>query len=298
MFARHRALMRQIAPALGALLLGGVLVAPAAAQSATPAASCAPPPAADVMTAERGAASTATVELAATPASAEISSRTLATVDNFVACWNVDDLGAALALATPRFLQSSFGLADAQAAEAALPELQLGPMELLGTGDVATYADGRASIDIAYQRGPYERVDARWFLAQTGDQLRLDEEILLPPRPDSDHAVLSFSIADDAAIVVLDQSTELTRIDTIVLQGVNYGAKPHVFRVVQVADSPTKNPAAAVAEAEGPIVGLLAVEPGGRESLALAGLPAGEYAIVDPAVEGSSVILTVAEPET
>jgi hypothetical protein len=247
-------------------------------------------------------------ELAATPASDEIAARAAAAVDNFVACWNSGDLGATLALVTPNLLQGSFGLADAQAAEAALPELDLGALTLLETGEVATYDDGRAAIEVSYQRGDYQHVDARWFMVERDGELLIDQEEFLLPRPEGDQAVVGYTIADDATPVAFDQFTEVGPSPVLVLSGINNGAERHVVRLVMlgavagaatpVAGEETAATVPAELVGEGTTVGLIALAPGAREDLALVGLPEGSYALVDDAVEGSAAALTIAaQPE-
>ena len=305
----RRAVLTVQAVALGgALGLGGLGLGLAAAQDATPGTgACVPPAVGDTVGAEAmasPAAETVAAELAATPAGDEIVARAAAAVDNFVACWNSGDLGATLALVTPNLLQGCFGLADAQAAEAALPELDLGALTLLETGEVATYDDGRASIDVAYMRGDYQHVDARWFMVERDGELLIDQESLLPPRPEGDQAIVGYTIADDATPLAFDQFTEVGPSPVLVLSGVNNGAERHVVRLVRLAAAeagaatPVAGEEVATVPAElvavGTTVGLIALAPGAREELALVGMPAGAYALVDDAVEGSAAALTVA----
>jgi hypothetical protein len=291
--ARGLARAGALAGAVGLAGLSGV-----AAQEATPemgmmAGECRPAAATEMIAAEATPAADAVAEMgAATPASAEIAGRAQAAVENFVACWNAGDLGATLGLVTPNLLQTSFGVADAMAAEAALPELGLGPITLQEVGDVSVYDDGRASIDVGYQRGDFQHVDARWFMVERDGQLLIDQEQLLPIDVEGDKAFVSFSVADDASPVVLDQSTEVAAIPVLVLQAINNGAERHVFFVYPAAGDGATPAAGGGAGA----IGVVSVAPGEREEIALADLPAGAYDIVDPAVDGSTVTLTVTEP--
>jgi hypothetical protein len=310
--------LRRVVLTAQALALGGALglgslglgLATATAQEATPGSGGCVPPAAGVAAGAEAVATPAAAagELAATPASDEIAARAAAAVDNFVACWNSGDLGATLALVTPNLLQGSFGLADAQAAEAALPELDLGALTLLETGEVATYDDGRAAIEVSYQRGDYQHVDARWFMVERDGELLIDQEEFLLPRPEGDQAVVAYAIADDATAPAFVQFSEIPAPPVLVLNGANNGAERHVVRVVRLfaADGMAtpvaggEAAAAAPAElvAEGTTVGLIALEPGAREDMALVGLPEGTYALVDDAVGGDAATLTVtAAPE-
>ena len=302
---RRAVLTAQAFALASALGLGGGL---AAAQDATPGAgACVPPAIATTMGAAAMASpAAATADLEATPASDEIAARAAAAVDNFVACWNSGDLGATLALVTPNLLQTSFGLADAQAAEAALPELDLGAITLIETGDVSTYSDGRASIDVTYQRGDHQHVDARWFMVERDGQLLIDQEAFLPPRPEGDQAVVGYTIADDATAPAFDQTTEIGPSPVLVFSGVNNAAEHRVVRVVRltsggatpVADAAGVPSVPAEQVAGGTTIGLIALEPGAREDLALVGLPEGTYALVDDAADGPAAVLVIApQPE-
>jgi len=309
-----RALALGGALGIGSLGLGsGLGLAAASAQDATPgaAATACVPPAAGATTGAAAMASPAAdaAALAATPASDEIAARAAAAVDNFVACWNSGDLGATLALVTPNLLQGSFGLVDAQAAEAALPELDLGDLTLLETGEVSTYDDGRASIDLAYQRGDIQHVDARWYMVERDGELLIDQEELLAPQPEGDQVVVAYAIADDASGPAFVAFSEIPAAPVLVLNGANNGAERRVVRVVRLpaADGaatpvPGATAGAATASADqvaaGTTVGLIALEPGAREDLALVGLPEATYALVDDAPGGDAATLTVtAAPE-
>jgi hypothetical protein len=288
-----------LAGVIGAASLSGAL----AAQDATPdqgmmAGECQPAAATEMIAAEATPAADGDAEAAAaTPASEEIAGRAQAAVENFVACWNSGDLGATLGLVTPNLLQTSFGVADAMAAEAALPELDLGPITVLEVGEASTYDDGRASIDVAYRRGDHQHVDARWFMVERDGQLLIDEEQLLPLDVEGDKAFISFSIADDATALVFDQSTEVVSPPVLVLTAINNGAERHVFFVVAQPEAESgATPAADAIAAPGNVIGVVSVAPGEREEMALVDLPVGGYAVIDPAVDGSMAAMSVVAP--
>lgn len=294
----HRAVLSvrglALAGMLGAATVGGVV-----AQDATPdamAVACTPAAATEMIAAEASPASDAAAETgAATPASEEVAGRAQAAGENFVACWNSGDLGATLGLVTPNLLQTSFGVADAMAAEAALPQLDLGPITLLEVGEASTYDDGRASIDVGYARGDHQHVDARWFLVERDGQLLIDEEQLRPVDVEGDKAFISFSVADDATPLVFDQSTEVASPPVLVLTAINNGAERHVFFVVALPAGEGTPMAGDLMDA-GDAIGAVSVAPGDREDVALVALPIGSYAVVDPAVEGSAASMSVVAP--
>jgi hypothetical protein len=289
----RRAILTAQGIALGGALTLAAIAGAGAAQDATPAAECVPPAAAAGMSAM--AAATPAADLVATPASEEVAARAQAAAENFVACWNAGDLGAALALVTPNLLQTSFGVADAQAAEAALPELGLGQIEIVEVGDANTYDDGRASIDVGYTRGDYQHVDARWFMVEHDGELMIDQEHLLPPSVEGDKAFISFSVADDESPVGFDQRSEIAPIDVVVLHGVNNGDSARFFTVHKLP-AMDGTPMPGEMPEGGEVIGFLAIAPGEQEDLPLAGLEPGVYALTDSAVEGSVATLLIAEP--
>ncbi len=291
--ARRAILTAQAVIVSGALGLGavaGVMAAPAAEDAA-----CVPPAAAIDMSAMGAATPEAEADLVATPASEDVTGRATAAVENFAACWNAGDLGAALALVTPHLLQSSFGVADAKAAEAALPELGLGQIEVLEIGNASTYDNGEASIDVGYKRGDHQHIDARWFMIEKDGQLLIDHEHLLPPDVEGDKAFVSFSVADDASPVGLDQRSEISTIPVLVLHGTNNGETTRVF-TVQSLPAMEGTPMPGELPAGGTVIGAVAIAPGEQEDLALVGLESGMYALTDGAVEASVAVLTIAEP--
>jgi hypothetical protein len=288
--ARRAVLTAQALLVSGALGLGAVAGA-AAAQDAT---TCTPPAAAIDMSA-MSATPEAAADLAPTPAAEDVAARAKAAADNIAACLTAGDLGALLAQVTPNFLQTSYGLADAKAAEAALPEMGALTTTIEEYGDVNTYDNGEVSIDVGYTSGPHQHTDARWFFIEKDGQMLLDHEHLLPPDVEGDKAFISFSVADDASPVGFDQRSEIAPIAVVVLHGINNGEQVRVF-TVQELPAMEGTPMPGELPAGGTVIGKLSIAPGEQEDLALVGLEPGMYALTDAAVEGSVAVLTIAEP--
>jgi len=221
--------------------------------------------------------------------------RARAAAENAVACFNAGDLGAFLSAVTPHFLQTSFGVADAKAAEAALPEINIGPIVVTEWGDVNTYENGTASIDVGYSWGDHQHVDARWYMVESDGQLLIDDEHLLPPDVEGDKAFISYSVADDAGPVGFDQRSEIAPIEVVVLHGTNNGESARFF-MVYALPAMEGTPMPGEMPEGGKLIGFVAVAPGEQEDLALSGLEPGMYAVSDSAVEGSVAVLAIAEP--
>lgn len=286
---------RAVLTAQGLALGGAMTLAAVFGASAAQEAACAPMAGPMESAMQAAAAGTPVADLVGTPAAEDVTAAATAVVENFVACWNSGDLGGTLSLVTPNLLQTKFGVADAQAAEAALPELDLGPITPLEIGAVNTYDDGRVSIDVGYQVGDFAHVDGRWFLVEGEGGWLIDQEHLLPPDVEGDKAFVSFSIADDASPVAFDQRSDIAPIPVLVLHGINNGEERHVFHVVDLPDM-EGTPMPGDLPEGGKVIGLLSIAPGDQEDLALVGLAEGVYAVVDPAVEGSVATISVATP--
>lgn len=254
---------------------------PDAAAAASPAAS----PAADDPASEP----------AGTPAAGADAETITAAVENVAFCYNAGDLEALLTLVTPNLLQDKFGTTDA----GALADAELLPYTVLSVSNVATYDDGRGSVDVVYLAGDYQYVSATWYLTEIDGQLLLDEEALQAAQPDGDTALVSFSVADDASPVAFDQFTEIGAQEVVILYGSNNGAEQHVFNLYLLSEESAATAVAtpaAVAEAfpdDVTFVGQVSLAPGERGDIALVAPAEGTYALVDPAVEGSAATLTI-----
>jgi len=172
--------LRGAARTLGGLALGGVLalagVAGVFAQGtpetgagmmASPASGDCIAPDADTTGLASPAADAA--DAMATPGDTALLDEAVAAATNLAICWNAGDLTGVLASVTPNLLQTKFNVADAAEAEEALAGMELPPYSILEVGEVNTYDDGRASLDIIYLLGDYQYVDARWYMVRAGD---------------------------------------------------------------------------------------------------------------------------------
>jgi len=244
-----------------------------------------------------------------TPVEGAMADDAIAAAQNLAFCWNAGDLDGVLSLVTPNLLQDKFGAADAAAATELLTGMgELPPYTILGAGNVQTWDDGRASVDLVYLLGEYQFVEARWFLVMAGDQMLIDEEVLLPSVPEGDiNFIVPFGVANDASPVLFGTSTSsrVTTADILTLHGRNCALPcrapigQRVFFVVRVADDPAAGTPAAdeFDPAAGEFIGTLSLAGNEEGDIALVNLDPGVYALYDAAVEGSVASLIVAEPE-
>ncbi|MFM9108380.1 MAG: hypothetical protein ACKOWF_16970 [Chloroflexota bacterium] len=292
----RRAILSAQAIALGGALAIGAVASAAAAAAAAPVAQDAACTALTVAMPEMAAATPeAEQDLVGTAASEEVTAAATAAAENAVACFNSGDLGAFLSTVTPNFLQTSFGVADAKAAEAALPELNIGAISEVELSNAYTYENGQVSIDAHYNWGDHQHVDGRWYMVEVDGQWLIDHEHLLPPDAEGDKAFVSYSVADDASPVGLDQRSEISTIPVLVLHGINNG-ESHRFFTVHALPAMEGTPMPGEMPEGGKAIGFVAIAPGEQEDLALVGLEPGLYAISDSAVEGSVALLTITEP--
>lgn len=247
-----------------------------------------------------------------TPVDTATADAAIAAATNFVNCYNAGDVDSLVTLVTPKFLEALTGETDAAAAAAVLGQaasagLLLSPIAVLSADaeTVATYDDGRASIDLGYTQGPYQYVAATWYMVMAGSDLLIDEEVLDGLAPEGDTIIKSASVAADATSVSFSQGGAVTETEVLTIHIINLTGTEDAGYLLYSVPAPvdTGTPlaegevAATPTGAEalgGELVGSLVVPAGGEEDLYLLDLPAGTYALVNPLVEGSVATLTVA----
>jgi hypothetical protein len=204
---------------------------------------------------------------------------------NLQACWNAGDWDVVAGIVTPRFLETALGITapDAAGRAAALAALDLGPLRIETIGPVGIWTDGRGAVDVFYRRGrgqPLQAVAARWFLLAKRGVVRFDEETPLLPPPMGDRVTIGFAIADDVQPLQWDSldGGRVARSPVIALHGANRGLTAHTFLLQNTS---------------GETIGLLTLPAWTQGDLVLLDLPAGAYALRDPAVAGSSRELAV-----
>jgi len=315
---------RIMAPPVGILTIALLLVVALAgsrfgqtqAQDATPAAGSgecvAATGAAPAEAADAADAATPAAAPVGTPVDAATSDAAIAAATNFVNCYNAGDVESLVTLVTPKFLEALTDESDAAAAAAVLGEaaaagLLLSPIAVVSADaeSVATYDDGRASIDLGYTQGPYQYVAATWYMVMAGSDLLIDEEVLDGLAPEGDTIIKSASVADDVSSVVFGQGGAVTESEVLTIHIINLAATVdntyHLYAVPAPVDTGTPlaegevaaTPTGAEAMA-GELVATLTVPAGGEDDMYLLGLPVGSYVLVNPAVEGSVATLTVA----
>lgn len=228
----------------------------------------------------------------------------VAAAENFVYCWNEENVEAVIALGTPNFLRTQYAIESAeQATEALGMEGALPPITLISTGDVNSYDDGRASLDLEYLLGDHQYTAARWYMVEMDGELFIDEQSLRLPQPDvEESSVLGVTFADDESGVAFDQGAdddgnrEVPLLEAIILNMKNDGASPRMLSVVKLDEAAAATPAAGPMPI-GAFVAMVTLPAGGQEDVALVNLETGTYAIGE-AGGGESVMLTVTEPDT
>ncbi|MDQ3779506.1 MAG: hypothetical protein M3354_03015 [Chloroflexota bacterium] len=223
----------------------------------------------------------------------------VAAAENLANCWNAGDLEAVLGLVTPNLLQTKFGVASADEAATALSSMELPLYAIVSTGDVQTYDDGRASLDLDYMLGDHQFSSARWYMVDAGGQLLIDEEEFRLPQPDVEaSSVIGLAFeSDDSAIVhgVPDAETggrEVPAIEGIILNLANAGTENRILTVVRLGDDETASPVAGPLPM-GDFVAMVHVPGGGQTDVALLNLEPGNYAVGE--MGGDSVPLTITE---
>ena len=226
-----------------------------------------------------------------------------AAAENFVNCWNEGNVDAVLALGTANFVQTQYGIESAEeAAEALGAEGALPPITIIETGDVQTYEDGRASLDLDYLLGEHQYTAARWYMVEADGQLLIDQQELTLPQPDVETITnIGLSFADDETGLAYDQGADeaggrtLALLPGIVLTVNNSaGTESRFVSVVRLDEEPTGTPEAGPLP-EGDFVAAFAVPAGDNADVALVNLTPGSYAIGE--MDGESVPLTITEPE-
>lgn len=228
-----------------------------------------------------------------------------AAVENFANCWNAGDVEAVLGLVTLNFVQAQYGVDSADAAaellgeEGALPEISL-----VATGDVLTFDDGRASIDLDYLLGPYQYTSARWYMVEADGQLLIDEQELTVPQPDVEaSSVIGVGFVDDETGLAFDAGADDVGGRTIpllpaiiVTVGNTVGTESRIVSIVRLDEAPAGTPEAGdFPEDGGEFVAMFTVAAGGSPSVALVNLSPGSYVVGE--MGGDSVPLTITEPE-
>ncbi len=249
-------------------------------------------------------------EPAATPVEGDEADAAIGAFENFVHCYNAGDAEAVLTLVTDNFIQTEMGFADRDEAAEAMGGMmeaeEVPQVTLLAARNVQSYEDGRMSVDVVYLQGEYQYIDSTIFLVMNDDdEVFLDSESYNLPQPEGDSTVVGVSIADDTTPLAFDQAADeetgnrtITPFEVINLFVTNAGTEHHSVLVLR-----TEAGAVATPVAEGGVpagdefVGQLRLDPGEQATMALLNLPEGEYVVVDPAVEGSAVVLAVEQAE-
>ena len=224
----------------------------------------------------------------------------VAAAENLANCWNAGDLEAVLGLVTPNLLQTKFGVASADEAATALSSMELPLYAIVSTGDVQTYDDGRASLDLDYMLGDHQFSSARWYMVDAGGQLLIDEEEFRLPQPDVEaSSVIGMAFESDDSAVAYGEAADaetggrtVPAVEGLILNLANAGTENRILTVVRLGDDETASPVAGPLPM-GDFVAMVHVSGGGQTDVALLNLEPGNYAVGE--MGGDSVPLTITE---
>jgi len=203
------------------------------------------------------------------------------------ACWEAGDWQAVASMVTPRFLETALGVAGVTSEERSLglAALDPGPLRIASMSPAGIWSDGRGVVEMLYFRGrgaPVQAIAARWFFVAERGVVRFDEESLLLPPPLGDRLTIGFTIADDTQPMQWASQTggDISSSPVVALHGLNRGRTPHTIILRGDRDQ---------------TLGVLTLPAGSEGDLVLLDLPEGAYRLHDPAVEGSTLELVVAD---
>ncbi len=235
--------------------------------------------------------------LPGTPAATDVEDAVVQAAQNFVNCWNANDLAGLASTVTPNFLESQFGSTDFDEIGTQVQDMGgLPPIAIEELRGVQSYEDGRISLELRYRLGDYQVVDARHYFVAAGDTYLVDQEELISSTAEGDSAIVSFTVAADAP-VAFDQRSEIAPIELLQLHGRNMTEDGRTFLVVQLPAATEGTPSADEGlPGDTEFIGRLRVQAGGEEDLVLSGLEPGVYALVDVS-DGTFAPLTITEPE-
>jgi hypothetical protein len=143
--------------------------------------------------------------VAGTPADEATTAAVIATVENYVACYNTGDASLIIPLESEKYRLSSYGSTNAYDAVAAFESEPPSSAELVSAENVMTYPDGRVSAEIEVILGGHNFLHETAFFAQdmASGIWQFDEEVYLTPEPEGDSTVIGVTLgsADDPVAV-------------------------------------------------------------------------------------------------
>jgi uncharacterized cupredoxin-like copper-binding protein len=219
-----------------------------------------------------------------TPADEATAAEIMATVDNYVACYQSGDFAKVHALETANYLMSSYGSSNPYDAIAADQEQGAVTVEIVEVSNPMTYDDGRVSADIQLIFNGHWFQNLRDIYAEEDGTWKLDEEIVLAPEPDGDTAVVGVALgsADDEYSIV-PNAPSVAQPEVLVFHVTNGGAEAHEMVVLQLpegADPMGLLDGSVAMDQVNFIGGVFGLAPGDAQDLALVDLEPGTYTLI------------------
>ena len=242
------------------------------------------PTAGDGMNMEGMASPVAEVTPEGTPADEATAAEIMATVDNYVACYNTGDFSKVHALETANYLLKNYGSAnpyDAIASDEGSPAMTA---ELVSASNPMIYDDGRVSADIDVILNGHWYLSFREIYTQEDGIWKLDEEITMSPEPEGDTAVVGVALgAPDNEYSITPNTSSVLQPEVLIFHVTNGGAEAHEMIVLQLPEG--ADPAGLL---DGSISfdqvnfvgGVFDIQPGGAQDLALVNLDPGDYTLI------------------
>jgi hypothetical protein len=227
------------------------------------------------------AAASPTAAPAETPADATTTKTITAAVKNIVACVNIGNDKAVVALFTPNMIaQVTGGSTNPYDAVENVKGLKLRSFHIVG---VATYADGRDSAEVTYLVTKYQYVHERWWLIKDGKYWKLAGFDTLTPAPAGDTAIVGVQLGSPTnEYTIAPDTTSVTRSPVLIFHVANGGKVAHMLAVVTLPKGTTIAQVLADPSLRSKVVNIGRIDylaPGEQQDLALVNLPAGDYTL-------------------
>jgi uncharacterized cupredoxin-like copper-binding protein len=228
---------------------------------------------------------------AGTPADEATTQTAVAAVQNIVNCLNSGNYEGVAALFTPNMVRQIAGTTNPYDVLDALQGLVFRDFQ---TDGVATYADGRLSIEVTYLETEYQYVHERWWLVQDGDYWKLDGYDTLTPEPAGDTAVVGVALGSpDNEYSITPNTDSVTQSPVLIFHATNAGKEAHMLAVLKLPAGATIDQVMQdeSLQQQTEFIGSIDyLAPGEAQDLALVNLPPGAYTLICffPAPDGKT----------
>jgi hypothetical protein len=175
--------------------------------------------------------------IAGTPADEATTEAVLATLDNYVACYNTGDGALIVALESDAYIAFSYGTTNRYDAAASYAEGPILSAELVSAENVQTYPDGRVSVEAEVILGGHNFLHETIFFAQdmTSGIWQFDEEVFLTPEPEGDSTVVGVTLGSaDNPVAVTPNAPSVLAWPVVIFHVANASTEPLSLVVLQL----------------------------------------------------------------